>query len=344
MLSNLISSLEEATESLNLYGITIIENVLSPEECDKMNTGMKNTLNNLTFGTFNFEDSRSWHSFFDLYPNHNMLLQHHSIGHSQYVWDIRQNPKVVNVFSKIWNCEPEELLTSFDGVSIHLPPEITKKGYRHREENWLHCDQSFLKNDKESIQGWVTSNDVNFGDATLVVLIGSHKYHKEFSEYKQKQILDEAICRRGGQKNDHIVKCVQDEIKKTFTDWYRLSDEDILWFLEKGCNRKYIQCSAGSMVLWDSRTIHSGTGVDINRTNQNFRNIVYICMTPRNMSTKSNIKKHIKAFEELRMTNHFPHRGKLFPVKPYTRGKKLEPVNKINKPILTNLGLKLCGY
>jgi hypothetical protein len=338
---NLISSLEKVTKCLDLYGVVIIENILSSEECDNMNTVMKSTLNHLTFGTFNFDDINSWHSFFDLYPNHNMLLQHHSIGNSQYVWDIRQNPKVVNFFSTIWNCEPEELLTSFDGVSIHLPPEITNKWYRHREKDWLHCDQSFLKNDKESIQGWVTANDVNFGDATLVVLIGSHKYHKEFSEYKQKEILDEAIHLEVGQKTDHLKKCVKEKIKKTFPDWYKLSDEDIICFLRKGCDRKYIKCPAGSMVLWNSRTIHSGSGVDINRPNQNFRNIVYTCMTPRNMSTKLNIKKHIKAFEELRMTNHYPHRGKLFPVKTYTRGKELEPVNKIDRPVLTFLGLKL---
>jgi len=39
---------------------------------------------------------------------------------------VRQNPKVVNVFQKLWN--KEEVLTSFDGASIHLPPEKTNKG------------------------------------------------------------------------------------------------------------------------------------------------------------------------------------------------------------------------
>ncbi len=40
-----------------------------------------------------------------------------------------QNPKVVDVFAKIWDCKHEELLVSFDASSFHLPPEDTNRGY-----------------------------------------------------------------------------------------------------------------------------------------------------------------------------------------------------------------------
>ena len=56
-----------------------------------------------------------------------MLLQHWKVGHSQFIWNLRQNPKIVNIFAKIWDCKQDELLTSFDGASFHLPSEITKR-------------------------------------------------------------------------------------------------------------------------------------------------------------------------------------------------------------------------
>lgn len=78
-------------------------------------------------------DPSSWDSFFDLYPIHSMLLQNWQIGHAQFVLDIRQNPKVCEVFSKIWNIPSTELLTSFDAISFHLPPEKTKKGWYKKQ-------------------------------------------------------------------------------------------------------------------------------------------------------------------------------------------------------------------
>jgi hypothetical protein len=45
------------------------------------------------------------------------------------------------------------------------------------------------------------------------------------------------------------------------------------------------------MVFWDSRTVHSGHQAEKKREKSNFRNIVYICMTPRNRANPSQILK-----------------------------------------------------
>ena len=60
---------------------------------------------NLEMGAFllNNEIKDIIEEIYELFPIHSMLLQHWSIGHSQYVWDIRQNSKVIDVFSNIWN-------------------------------------------------------------------------------------------------------------------------------------------------------------------------------------------------------------------------------------------------
>lgn len=104
---------------LDRYGVAIIDRVISPEDCEKAKEGFWSYLEHITS---KFEipvkrnDPTTFTEFWKLYPTHGMLLQHFGIGHAQMNWDIRQNPNVANVFSKIWNVPVEDLLTSFDGA------------------------------------------------------------------------------------------------------------------------------------------------------------------------------------------------------------------------------------
>jgi hypothetical protein len=99
------------------------------------------------------------------------------------------------------------------------------------------------------------------------------------------------------------------------------------------------------MFLWDSRTFHQGIEAQKIRNNSNFRMVVYVCMTPKKLCTKINLKKRIKAFEDLRMTTHWPHLPKLFPTKPRLySGQILPEVDIIDSPILNEFGKKLVGY
>jgi len=108
-----------------------------------------------------------------------MLIQHWGIGHAQFNWDIRQNPKVVNIFAKLWDVNNKDLVTSFDGASIHFPSEETKSGW-YKGKDWFHTDQSYTRNDLECYQSWVTAYDVNEGDDTLAFL---EKSHKDFANH-----------------------------------------------------------------------------------------------------------------------------------------------------------------
>ena len=158
-----------------------------------------------------------------------MLLQH-TVSHCQFPWDIRQNPAVVNVFRTLW--DTDDLVTSFDGLSVHFPPESTGKGwYRGADTgDWLHCDQSFSNNELECYQAWVTPVDVNRGDATLIYLEKSHLYHSRFAKKFK-------------------------GTKGKLPAWYKLTEEDILKYTEKyGCKLRKVVCSAGSIVLWDTAT------------------------------------------------------------------------------------------
>jgi len=315
-----IASNENVLEVLNKYGVAIIPSVLNEEECNEMNNGMWDTLEFLTrnFETpINRDNPNTWREMTKLYPKHSMLIQNWCIGHSQYIWNIRQNIKVVDIFAKIWDCNIENLLVSYDAVSYHLPPESTKQGW-FRGRNWFHTDQSYSDSSFKCIQSYITGFDVNEGDATLSVLEGSNNYHKECQEKFKINKKD---------------------------NWYKLGEEELNFYInEKQCIPIRIKCPKGSLVLWDSRTIHCGLEALKTRKIPNFRNIVYLCYQPRNKTSVKELLKKQKAFEEMRMTSHWANKVKLFPKLPQTYGGPIYKITQLPKPIINDLGRKLTGF
>jgi hypothetical protein len=298
-----------------MYGVAVIPNVLTNNECVLYRNQIWDELKHVTQNRFDVNDSETWREFYNLYPLHSMLLQHFSLGHMQPLWDIRQHPKVGEVFEKIWNTPKEDLLVSFDGLSIHLPPEQTNRGWYRSE--WFHTDQSSEKIGKRCIQGMVSLYDVNENDASLTVLEKSHNYHEDFFDHFDKD--------SGG-------------------DWYRLEEGEKEYFLEKECNPYAIKATAGSVILWDSRTFHQGKEPDKGRESENFRMVSYVCMIPREKAKQSALLKKQKAFNELRVTNHWANAPLVFPKTPRTYGNDLPELNEIHQPVLTDLGRRLAGF
>lgn len=248
-------------------------------------------------------DNKTWVKLHSMYPKHGMLIQHFKVGHSKFVWDIRQNKKVIDIFKKLYNTS--DLLVSFDGASISLPPEITNRGWNIKVG--YHCDQSYLRENFECIQGWINGYDTNEGDATLGFFEGSHKLTKEVKEK---------------------------------VDWYKLNE---IKYYKNICPEKRIKCPKGSLVLWDSRTIHSGVRPEKSRKNMNIRCCVYVSYMPKKLASEKMIQKRIKAYEECRMTTHNAINVKLFPKNPRTYGGDLPEV-KFKKHDLNEIGKRLVGY
>lgn len=310
---------KDAKATIEKYGCAIVPSVLSQRECDAMVDEMWRFLEHITSEMstpIKREDEASWKTFYELSPSHSMLLQHWQVGHAQFVWDLRQNPKLVGVFSAIWDTKADDLLVSFDGAAFHLPSEVTNRGH-YRGNNWLHTDQSFTNSKFSCVQSWVTGLDVRPGDATLTFLEGSNNLHGEFAKTLAVKSSD---------------------------NWYKLNTEQMAWFTEKGCNQVDVVCPPGSLVLWDSRTIHAGKEALRHRAAPNFRCVVYLCYTPRKWMTDAHKKKKIDAFENLRMTTHWPHKIKLFGLSPQTYGKARPRVTGITAPMLNELGRRLAGH
>jgi len=115
------------------------------------------------------------------------------------------NIKIVEIFAYFWECNINDLLVSFDGLSFNLPP--TKKG-----SNILyHIYQSFMSDGFKCIQSFITSLDINDYGAILSFMEGSNKFHTEFKEMYD--ITDKS-------------------------DWYKLTKEQEKFYYNKGCSIK----------------------------------------------------------------------------------------------------------
>ena len=122
------------------------------------------------------------------------------------------------------------------------------------------------------------------------------------------------------------------------------TDDKINFYEDRGCVAKRIMCPKGSMVLWDSRTIHCGTEPLKRREQSNFRCVAYLCYMPRILAPVKEIVKKIKAFEEMRVTSHWPCKIKMFPKTPRTYGAELPEITSLPMPVVTEFGRKLVGY
>lgn len=306
---------EGAKQMLEEYGVAVIPELLTTTEAICMQRGMWDTLETLTqtWDTpIHRDHPTSWKEYSKLYPKHSMLHQHH-LGHAPFIWNVRQHKKCVRVFSEIW--KTDDLLCSFDGASFHMPHEVTGKGsFRNA---WLHVDQSYTRNEFECIQGWVTGYEVRPGDATLMVMPKSHLYHKNIAN--EFNLTDKE-------------------------DWFKLEETHLDAYRQKGCQEIRIECPRGSMVLWDSRTVHCGVEPLRERNTPNFRCVVYTCYMPRSMATTKQLQKRISAFESKRMTTHWPCKVKLFGKEPRTYGGPLYETTPLPDPELTDVGRRLVGY
>ena len=301
--------------TLKRYGVAIIKKVIH-EEILNMRSGFWDYFEHITSQweiPIQREDGKTWNQFYKLLPLHGMLMQHWGVGHSQHLWDLRQNEKIVQIFEVLW--ETKDLLVSFDGMSFAPPHEVTKRGY-YRENKWFHFDQAYNNTDFDSVQSWVTAYDVKPGDATLTFIEGSNSQRPYFVQHHD----------LSGKEN-----------------WEKIKDEHIDWFVSRGCRVQDIVCEAGDMVFWDSRTAHAGKEAIKQRDESNFRMVAYLCYTPRSLASDAALKKKEKALKELRTTTHTPHKVKLFAQNPRSYGNELPQITPIEAPKLTKLGLRLAG-
>ena len=296
---------EEVLAILKDKGVSVLQNVLNEEECKVMNDGMWETAEYLTSGLKNpikRDEPDTYNSIFDLGLKHGGLIQHHQWAHAQYVWDVRQNQKVAEVYKKLYG---EDLLVSYDGVNVSLGPIMSgrKRGY-FRGNSWLHTDQQLCDSSFKCVQSWLTANPIEAGDATLRFLSGSHLFHETFAE--------------------------EFNLQNSKEDWFIFTPDHIEWFKEQGCIDTCITCPAGSQVFWDSRTVHSGIEYIPQKdfpdrtTPRTYRNVVYVCFDKKKTTTLTKRERIMNSEDSwrLRSASHWPNKMKLFGQYPRNYGNK----------------------
>ena len=91
---NYDTNIDNFQKQLKEKGIAVIPNILSKLELQNSKNDMWNMLEYLTEDfevPINRNCSETFSSYYDLCPLEDMLLQYWKVGHSQYVWNLRQN-------------------------------------------------------------------------------------------------------------------------------------------------------------------------------------------------------------------------------------------------------------
>ena len=226
-------------------------------------------------------NSATWDD--DRWPTsaHGGILPSYGIGHSESQWYLRSIPNVKKAFAKIW--DTEELLTSFDGVSLWRPWNINPNWKTESGQTWFHIDQHPISRPgKQCVQGLVNLLDSSEEIGGNVMVPRSHKFFKDIpKEYKERLArLPLGI------------------------DHFRFPNDD-----PKLSSQKPIMChmEAGDMLLWDSRTIHCSNSGSLlpKKTNELIRAASLICMMPKEKSNRSVIKQRREAVEKVISTTNW---------------------------------------
>lgn len=312
------TDLEALTAQLASDGVAVLPGVLTVADCHAMQDGFWDAIEQMTskfdgvrtyksradepIAPIQRNDRSTWRNVQELQPMHGMLLQHWGIGGAREFYRVRTLPSVYRAFEVIHGVPGSQLLSSSDGVSLWLPYQKEAK-YVREGKPWFHTDHAFADSgERHSVQSWVTAYDVGPRDATLGVIKGSHKFHAEFA-------------RRFG----------LDALKE---DWYKLqTQEEVDFFVDRGCELVRVTCPAGAQVLWDSRLMHCGLG-PVGGTQDALRMVIYCSYAPRSRASARNLKRKREGFELQKTTTHRGELAKRFADQPRTYGKTMQPVQK----------------
>jgi hypothetical protein len=296
-----------AAEQLQTDGFAVIEGVFSEDECTRNKAELLSWISKTTQKRVDPTDSSTFTSQ-NWVPHTHFILQHYGIGHCRAAWNARTQKNAIAVFAHLYGTD--KLTTSFDGANYWPAPELMmKNGSRWpADKTWLHVDQTPYHSGLECIQSWATFEEVDGEwDATLMVVPGSHKIHKDLAA---------------------VHKCapVTGSGRPDRNDWYKFSPDELERVLGKDwktTKTKRISAPKGSMVLWDSRTFHQGCAPRRGRPTARDRAIVYLCYAPTRWMTETQKEKKRKAAREHRTTTHWPLKSKLFPATARTYGRVL---------------------
>lgn len=115
-------------------GCVVIKNVISPERAQYYVDKQIQWLKNFELG-FDENNPETWTADHLPVSFKGGMYFAYASTHEKMAWEARTEPKIVEIFEKLWGTE--ELLCSFDGMNISMP--------NRKDLNWSpwpHCDQN----------------------------------------------------------------------------------------------------------------------------------------------------------------------------------------------------------
>ena len=220
---------DEFTAYLEEHGYAVIKSAADPKECTEIKGKMWDFLESIPGTAVRRDNVETWGLKGDWLPSRtNGIIHGFGFGQCAAMWQMRLLPRVKSAFEAIW--KTDDLIVSYDGGNIFLPYEYNREW--RTQGGWYHVDQNYMRPQRQGrvcVQGLVTLCDANETTGGLVVVPKSHKFHKDF--------------------------CESSPLAKGFGDFVPVPVGDPM--LDGGA--RLICAEAGSLILWDSRTIHCNT-------------------------------------------------------------------------------------
>ena len=290
-------------KDLEELGYCIIPQVLSTSETEVLYQRVWHEFIEKAWPNCRMDDRSNWK---DTFPMHNLYgIFAGPAGQTQVMWDLRQDSRIVDVFAQIWNTK--DLIVSMDGLSFMCPTEI-REGYfepwphvdqaiLRRQDNFAHnnnppigfVSESLLKTLPYTIQGQFLLEDSLEGDGGFYCIPKSHLRFTEFAP--ELETINSIEMSREERRNAR---------HKFLLDFFDSSAD--------GCGNgycmKHITAPRGSLILWDSRTVHWNQHPNNNKSK--VRMIGYLCYVPKSRLTDEGRILRKKAFEMGVSTGHNP--------------------------------------
>ncbi|KII95905.1 hypothetical protein PLICRDRAFT_96719 [Plicaturopsis crispa FD-325 SS-3] len=263
-------------DDLAVNGFAVIKSVVTPEKAQTYCDRAYQWIENWGLG-FKRDDPSTWTA--DKIPVvRKGGMFHHSIGQEAFLWDLRQEPKLIEAFAKLWGTD--ELLVSFDGANISLPGPMQDLN----QPAWWHVDQDPDKRGFLCAQGLVNLVDNGPDDGGLMVLKGSHKLNTEY--FTEVWNGTDGFQLTGAEAQP---------------DFFGFDDNILKWFYAHGCEWVKTEVGAGDLIIWDSRTVHYNVPPKGNRS----RIAAYTCYAPASIAAPDQLKMKQDIFKARKMTVRF---------------------------------------
>ena len=274
---------EEALEYLDEEGFVVFANVLDSIQTDKALSLMWDYLEELGTG-IDRNDKDTWSDKYWPTAVHGGILPSYGVGHSKMQWYIRDVDEVKTCFASIW--DTDDLLTSFDGITIWRPWTYQEEWKTNLGSDWLHIDQHPIgRPGKHCFQGVLNLMEVTRYTGGNVMIPKSHKRFELIPEHYEERLS------RIHPSIDHFRFPKDDPL---------LSDtQPIVALMEPG-----------DLMIWDSRTIHcSSHGIERPPNSDDLLRVgSLICMMPKSKSNTKVIEQRKEAVVNRTSTTNWSDR------------------------------------